>query len=492
MPIANAEAQQELQESKVVQVMRVIKQYNIEGLNTEKLAEAAIKGMLDCLDPHSEYLSPEDVAQMHRKLKQAYNSFGFNVAVCNDSLFVINLLPNGQAAKIGLQPGDCIVGVDNYKTNEFADLPHLVDYLIGKAESRTLTKLLVYRSGQNDLLDFSIESRPVTVSSIDYSYIVNDTICVVGINNLSENVADDFRQLLKGLRRKKLTTIIIDLRGNVGGYVSSAVDLAEIFLPIGSVVCRHVNNEGKTRTYITSYNEMRPNENKLVVVVDGNTASSSELFAAAMQDWDRAVIVGRPTFGKALTQKNIAISDGSELLLTTGYWTTPSGRSIQRPYDKGKAQYRAEVLKHYKDPSSAMPDTASKHYETKRLGRTVYAHCGVTPDVFIDRDTTSELWIKEQMERAQVFALVAARSYHITHGDDNKLTRTQLLNMLCKYNIMLNVNVSERTVRQSVMIEEAARAYIQSLTNGRPSFIAQEGFKYDIDIKEAIRSVMKF
>ncbi len=372
-------------------LLRLIDSYYVDTTNVDKLTENAIVEVLRQLDPHSVYISKEEVAKMNEPLQGNFEGVGISFNVYRDTLMVVATVPGGPSEKVGLRAGDRIVSVDS-KNIAGIGLKNadVYDYLRGK--KGTKVELKVKRKAEPNILDFTVIRDKIPINSLDASYMLNDNTGYIKLNKFSATTTSEFFEAIKALKAtSKLNNLVLDLRGNGGGYLNAAVELADQFLTAFKLV---VYTEGihaeKKEFNSTALGELE--QGKLIVLIDEGSASASEIVAGAIQDWDRGVLIGRRSYGKGLVQQPYPLTDGSMIRLTTAHYYTPSGRCIQKPYDNGVDEYQKDYLKRMEKGEFFSKDSVSQNktlkYETKVSKRVVYGGGGIMPDLFIPLDTS--------------------------------------------------------------------------------------------------------
>lgn len=359
----------------------------VDSCSSDQLAENAIRGMLDKLDPHSTYLTADEVKAQDESLGGNFEGIGVMYQMERDTLLVINTVIGGPSEAVGILAGDQIVWVNdstiagmNYNTKE------IQRRLRGPKGTRV--KLGIKRDGER--IDFVVERDKIPVYSIDASYMISNKVGYIKVSRFAATTPEEFSEALHELTHKGMNSLIIDLQGNGGGYLQSAVELASHFLHKGDlVVYTDGRAPGRKDNHVLQNGDFN---GRVVVMIDETSASASEILSGALQDLDRAVVVGRRSFGKGLVQQPVNLPDGSMIRLTIAHYYTPSGRCIQKPYEKGKAaDYRDDLNERYK--SGELYSADSIHFDEKlkyqtRGGRTVYGGGGIMPDVFVPLDTT--------------------------------------------------------------------------------------------------------
>lgn len=376
-----------LQLQKLNKAMFVISSGYVDTVNTEKLVNAALTKALSELDPHSAFIPKEDMERDSELFGGNFEGIGIEFNVLNDSLIVVNTIPGGPSAAVGLMPGDRIVEVNGKSTVGITqnDVPKIL-----RGAKGTIANSKVIRRGVAEPLMFKIIRDKIPMNSLDAAYFIAPGVGYIKLNRFSVTTNQELQEAL--VKLKGATKMILDLRGNGGGIYDQSIDVVSNFIEPNKLV---VYTEGRSVTRQNESSRGKPmfGTGDLVVLVDQNSASSSEIVAGALQDWDRATIVGRRTFGKGLVQSQIPLGDGSAMRLTVAHYYTPSGRSIQRPYKMGdKQDYYMDIVDRYNSgeitSDKAVVDS-SLIFKTLLKGRTVYGGGGILPDVIVPLDTTS-------------------------------------------------------------------------------------------------------
>lgn len=375
----------------------------VDPVDENKLAEEAIIRMLEQLDPHSTYNNAEEVKKMNEPLQGNFEGIGVQFQMIEDTLLVIQPVSNGPSEKVGILAGDRIVAVnDSAIAGVKMSTEDIMSRLRGPKGSEV--KLTVVRRGVDDALYFNVKRDKIPILSLDASYMIQPKTGYIRINRFGATTAEEFTTALKALQTQGMKDLILDLQGNGGGYLNAAIDLANEFLQQKELI---VYTEGRAaqRSNFHARGTGNFKEGRLIVLVDEYSASASEIVTGAIQDWDRGVVVGRRTFGKGLVQRPIDLPDGSMIRLTIARYYTPSGRCIQKPYDRtanldgksagegnGQEKYNMELLERFNHGEMMHADSIhfpdSLKCSTKKLGRTVYGGGGIMPDYFVPIDTT--------------------------------------------------------------------------------------------------------
>lgn len=368
-----------------------IANFYVDSVDQKKLVEDAIKGMLEKLDPHSTYTNAKETKKLTEPLEGNFEGIGVQFNMLNDTLVVIQPVSKGPSDRVGILAGDRIVSVDG---RPIAGVKMDRDSIMGllRGPKGTEVDLGVVRRGATGLLTFRVVRDKIPVISLDAAYMIAPGIGYVRFDNFGMTTGEELRNAMKELKKQGMTSLILDLQYNGGGYLGAAAEVANEFLEIGDLV---VYTEGRTvsREKYTAKGGGTFQEGRLAILVDEFTASAAEIVAGAVQDHDRGIIVGRRTFGKGLVQRPVPLPDGAMIRLTVAHYYTPSGRCIQKPYEKGNKQdYDMDLVNRYASGELMSIDSvhldSTKVYKTLEKGRTVYGGGGIMPDYFVAADTT--------------------------------------------------------------------------------------------------------
>lgn len=376
-------------ERKVDMTMHIVENYYVDEVDGDSLATAAIVAMLQTLDPHSTYSTPEETKDLNEPLEGKFSGIGVQFNMSTDTVYVVQTITGGPSEKVGIRPGDRIIWAgDSLIAGRKLPNSRVMKILRGPKGSVVLLK--VKRAGEPELLDFYVKRDDIPVNSVDGVYMATPSVGYVRLTRFAESSGDEVASAIKELKSQGMETLILDLQGNGGGYLGSARDVASLFLNGGDLVVF-------TRDRQDNVQELRADSRPLfrgrvIVLIDQYSASAAEIVAGALQDNDRATIVGRRSYGKGLVQRPFKLPDGSMIRLTTARYYTPSGRCIQKPYEKGHSEeYRLDLLNRYDSGELWSADSIhldkSVEYYTKR-GRVVYGGGGIMPDHFVPVDTS--------------------------------------------------------------------------------------------------------
>lgn len=419
----NTQAQYREQTFKMTRVLDLIDKLYVDTTNQEKLVETGIIAMLKELDPHSVYISKDEVKSMNEPLEGNFEGIGIQFSILDDTLMVVAVIPGGPSERVGLMAGDRIIYVD---TANIAGVgltnPKVQKMLRGR--KGTTVNVKVKRHSDNDLLDFRITRDKIPIYSIDASYMIDRDLHIgyIKINKFAATTTDEFNKAVSQLRQQGMKDLIVDLTDNGGGYLSAGFDLASQFLQNGQMVVFTKGTKVQEQDY-RAYGHQANNKEfgKVVVMVNESSASASEIVSGALQDWDRAVLVGRRTFGKGLVQNQFSLTDGSAIRLTIARYYTPTGRCIQRSYEDGVDEYEKAFIDRYNNGELANEDSihlpTSEKFYTKINNRVVYGGGGIMPDIFVPIDTTFYSKYYTQMIRKGIF-----NKFVLNYIDENRAT----------------------------------------------------------------------
>lgn len=383
---------QEVQQNqlKFGRLLRLVDSYYVDSANVDALTEKAIVHLLSELDPHSVYISKDEVDKMNEPLKGNFEGIGISFNIFKDTLLVTTTISGGPSEKVGLRAGDRIVEVDD-KNIAGIGLKNTDVFDMLRGDKGTKVNLKILRKNYAELLDFTIIRDKIPIFSLDASFMLDGNTGYIKLNKFSATTTEEFTAAMNQLKQENMKNLILDLRGNGGGYLNTSIEISDQFLKDEELVVYTEGLNEPKREYKATANGVFEDGN-LVVLVDEGSASASEIVSGAIQDWDRGIIIGRRSFGKGLVQKPYFLTDGSMVRLTTAHYYTPSGRCIQKPYEKGLTDYRKDYqnrISHGEmfSADSIVFDDTQKH-KTLVNGRDVFGGGGVMPDIFVPMDTS--------------------------------------------------------------------------------------------------------
>jgi len=371
------------------QVIDAVSKTYVDSVNQEKLTEDAIRALLKDLDPHSLYFSKDEIEELNRGLVGSFTGVGISYDIIRDTVLILSVIKNGPSDKAGIKPGDRIIKVGNKNiAGSGIDDNGLRDLLTGEKGSKV--NVSVKRREINNLLTFEITRNTIPVKSITAAYKINKNTAYIKLNRFSATTFNEFNKIADSLIIKDKTKIILDLRYNSGGYLYAAVQLLEIFFDKNTLVLYTEGFHQKRQNYYTR-KKGKFRKNDLIILIDESSASAAEIVSGAVQDLDRGVVIGRRSYGKGLVQKPVYLIDGSMIRLTIAKYYTPSGRNIQKPYNKGIDNYNEDLIHRFEHGEYTNKDSIklndSLKYKTLINSRTVYGGGGIMPDIFIPADT---------------------------------------------------------------------------------------------------------
>lgn len=378
-----------LSENKLRSFFKYVELAYVDSVDANDLVESAIYGILEDLDPHSSYIPLEDLQRMNEPLQGNFEGVGIQFNILDDTIVVVSPISGGPSEKLGIQSGDKIITINGEKvagvgyTNQ-----DVMDNLRGEKGSKVTVG--IKRKRTKNLIEFKITRDKIPIYSVDAAYMATPKIGYVKLNRFARTSMDEIHEAMDSLNKVGMKSMILDLRVNSGGYLDIAIDLADEFLSKNKLI---VYTEGRSypRENYNSTSAGSFEKGKLVVLIDEGSASASEIVSGAIQDWDRGLVIGRRSFGKGLVQKPFSLPDGSAIRLTISRYYTPSGRSIQKPYEEGLEAYYNDLNERFKHGEFTHPDSIrfpdSLKYKTRVNGRTVYGGGGIMPDIFIPLNT---------------------------------------------------------------------------------------------------------
>jgi carboxyl-terminal processing protease len=403
---------------KIDALLQLISYAYVDSVDNDKLTEDAIKAMLKDLDPHSVYIPASELKEMNEPLVGKFEGVGIQFNIIEDTIMVTQTISGGPSEKVGIRAGDRIVKIDD-KTVAGIKITNNDVMKKLRGDKGTKVKVAMYRRGEPELLDFEITRDKIPLFSIDASYMATPEIGYIKISRFADTTVEEFKEALSKLKAQGMTSLIMDLSGNGGGYLNRAIELADEFLSDNKKIVYTEGRSSPKQEYFSS-SVGGFEKGKLAVLIDESSASASEIVSGALQDWDRGLIIGRRSFAKGLVQKPFPLPDGSAVRLTIARYYTPSGRCIQKSYEEGDEAYEMDLSNRYKHGELYNADSIKfadslKYYTMAK--RVVYGGGGVMPDIFVPLDTTMNSKYHSELIRKSVLF-----EFALNYVDNNRST----------------------------------------------------------------------
>lgn len=468
--------------NKLDAIIDLIQNAYVDSISTDTLIEKTIPQLLKSLDPHTSYIPAKELVGVEEEMRGNFGGIGVQFSIQNDTVMVVDVISGGPSSKLGILPGDRIVSVnDTLMVGKGLKNEKVLSKLRG--EKGTKVNVGIKRKGFKELFAFEITRGDIPIYSVDVSYMIDPATGYIKVSRFGEKTYEEFMDGMKKLDQQGMKNVIVDLRGNPGGYLNAVIRMVNEFLDKGELIVYTEGNSQARKTYqADSRGAYR--DKGVVVLIDDFSASASEIFAGAIQDNDRGWVVGRRSFGKGLVQEQIPFNDGSAVRLTVARYYTPSGRSIQKPYDKGNDEYYHDIMdraihgEFQKVDSIHFSDTLK--YKTS-AGRTVYGGGGIMPDFFVPADTAgySEYYSKiTQKGLVYQFALDYADSKRNELSDmrntgefENYLQKAGVLKLFVAYAEKKGTKANAADLKtSSEIIDTQIKAYIARNIIGEVGF----------------------
>lgn len=422
-----------IEPNKIDLIIDLIESDYVDSVSRNEIIENTIPLLLENLDPHSIYIPAKDLQHVNEPLEGNFEGIGVQFNLLNDTILIINTISGGPSEKIGLQAGDKIIRIND---SLFAGVNISNQDVIKNLKGPRGTKVIVSiaRAGFNELLDFEITRAEIPLYSLDVAYMITEKVGYVKISTFARTTHDEFVTAIKRLKKAGMEKIILDLRGNGGGYLDAAINIADEFLKNKEMIVYTMGKSRPRSENLATKNGSLENE-EVVILIDSWSASASEIVAGAIQDNDRGLIIGRRSFGKGLVQEPTMFRDGSALRLTIARYYTPSGRCIQKPYSNGNDAYNHDLIERYENGEMESADSTvfkdSPKYYTK-AGKVVYGGGGIMPDIFVPLDTTGYTnYFREISQKALIY------NFALDYTDKN---RAQLENFTDYKQVVKHLN----------------------------------------------------
>lgn len=407
--------------NKLTSILRLIETGYVDSVNTAEIIEKTIPEILKNLDPHTAYIPARNMQEVQEEMRGNFSGIGVQFSIQEDTVRVIEVVSGGPSSKVGILPGDRIVTVDD-SLIAGVDVQNETVLNLLRGEKNTTVRVGVVRKGYDEKLEFEITRDDIPLISVDVSYMIDDETGFIKVNRFAESTYDEFMQGMQNLNQSGMEKLIVDLRQNPGGSLSSVLQIVDEFLEKGEAILYTEGLNQPRKTYNASGRNTWKDV-KLYVLIDEFSASASEIFAGAMQDNDRGLVIGRRSFGKGLVQEQIPLMDGSALRLTVARFYTPSGRCIQKSYENGNEEYFNDLYSRFSHMEQLSADSIqfndSLKYQTKS-GRIVYGGGGIMPDIFVPADTSGNSPYFDKIYRK---GLIYTFAYN--YADNNRETLTQ-------------------------------------------------------------------
>lgn len=458
------------------EILKLIQDKYVDTVSTDTLKDDAINDMLAHLDPHSVYIPPQDVETVNEDLQGNFEGIGVEFQIFDDTVNVVNVLQGGPSEKAGVQAGDKMIKINDSVAMTGRNItPQDVRRLL-RGEGGTTVKITMRRNDK--LMPFTISRSEIPVPSVDVDYIIAPQTGFIRINKFGETTYDEFTDALQKLQKQGMQKLILDLRGNGGGFLSQAVSIADEFLD-GDKLVVYTQGINEPKEEYRCKKQGLFETGKLVVLVDETSASASEILSGALQDWDRATIIGRRTFGKGLVQQQYNLSDGGALRLTVARYYTPVGRNIQKPYNKGKDAYEEELIQRFHNGEVLVGDTSkpTTHPFKTPSGKIVYGGGGITPDIFVPFDTTSQP--KPVMDMFYKGTL-SNYIYHFFIENKPALDKIKTTEQLREQYTENNFNwadLARFAARDSIAVTDISPATKEEVLQKMPAYLARQMFR---------------
>lgn len=453
------------------EALTLVQKNYVDDVNADKLTEAAIKGMLAQLDPHSTYISQDQLKRINEDFQGSFEGIGVEFDIVNDTITIVTPISGGPSEALGILAGDKIVKIDGVNSVGMSreDVPKKL-----RGPKGTKVTVSISRGGNPNLIDFEITRDKIPLYSVDASFMINNDVGYARVTRFSATTYDEFAKALAEMKKQGMKKLVLDLRNNPGGYLDQAFKMASMFIERGKKIVY-------TKSRIPAFNDEYISEGgeytnmPLIVLVNDGSASASEIVSGAIQDWDRGLIVGENTFGKGLVQRQYDLSDGSAMRVTTSRYYTPSGRLIQKPYEGGEYKKmltnpeEGDNLYHNNDTK----DTSRPEFKTMG-GRTVYGGGGVTPDFVVGLDTLTDYSV--QLRRVNLF-LEYANNYYDANKDNLKSGYSDFLKFRDNFQVTQNMLDDFKSLAASKNItynDEQYNRDIDFITTSIKSIIARD------------------
>jgi len=450
--------------NKLNKLLDFIEREYVDAISTDSIVDLTVTKILENLDPHSVYIDKKELVAVNESMKGDFVGIGVNFYLYNDSVAVIKPIKSGPSEKAGIKPGDRILSANNYTLfGKKISNDTLFSKLKGKIGSNV--KLEIYRKSTNTKFSLNVIRDRIPIKSVDVALKVSKDIGYIKINRFAETTYDEFYNELIELKKQEIKELIIDVRDNGGGYMEKAVEIIDELLKDKLLIVKTINKKGnEEKTYATAKGEFETG--KVYILINENSASASEILAGAIQDNDRGIILGRRSFGKGLIQREMALGDGSAIRLTIARYYTPSGRSIQKPYEEQRENYFNEFEKRFQSGELYESDKAkvadNLKFKTKG-GRIVYGGGGITPDIFVPFEAKHGEEVTAMVLKSSLISYFVFEQLDKNRMFFNSLTKEELLNEIKtnqNYTIAFRKYISENGILISFEQKDKITTYL--------------------------------
>jgi carboxyl-terminal processing protease len=489
--------------NKVDELLSIIDAQYVDSIDAKGMTEEMMTDLASKLDPHSVYIPASDLENVNSELEGSFSGIGVQFNIQNDTIMIVSVISGGPSEKVGLLAGDRIVKVnDTVFVGKTITNEKVMKKLRGPA--KTKVKLGIRRHGTREILNYSVTRGEIPVNSVDIAYMIEPTVGFIKVNKFASTTYNEFLNAIADLKSKGAKKYIIDLRENSGGLMDQAINMVNEFLPAGRMI---VYSKGKAYPRFEAKSDGKGSciNSPVVILIDEFSASASEIFSGAIQDNDRGLIIGRRSFGKGLVQQQMNLSDGSAIRLTVARYYTPSGRCIQKPYVKGKAEaYEMDILNRYNHGELDSKDSihmVDKHKYKTFAGRTVYGGGGIMPDIFVPRDTSD---FTPYLNKVINYGYLYQYAFQFTDHNRSKLKGMKTWQLMDKYLDQQNLlndfvayaktkgvaaNAKEINISKKFILTQL-KAYIIRNSLGDSGFYPIL-YKDDITVKRALEQLRK-